>query len=342
MQPQSGRCAYLHWIPITCLGLAALNLAGFPACADGDDLPLILIDKLEVQTTSPPSAKSTMPVRIEYLPRPSANEQAILDKLTQSVEVVFRDIELPAAMSYLKEMYGIEFWIDQTRIPEEGVTVSLEISNISLKSCLKLMLEPHGLCFLIEDDVLKITTNETAESKIVTRTYPVADLIDSPEESAELKELLICGLGLAPTQNGVLPLTVSRKNHTLILRGPHRLHDELLQLLRDMRQVRAAEEPREVVLTIGYERNRDGTKRGSIPQVIFDSTIVDVKAVTPVLEQMRERLITRHGHSAIENMTVVIRRVDDEVSADWINQLWRNCQTAGFTRFSSRWPSELQ
>lgn len=249
MQTQSGRCESLLWIAAICLGLAALTLAGPRAWAEGDDLELILIDKLEALKTSSPSVSSTRPARIEYLPRPSTNEQAILDKLSQSVDVVFRDVDLPVAMSYLKDMCGVEFWIDQTRLPNGGVTVSLEISNISLKSCLNLMLEPRGLCFVIEDDVLKVTTDETAESKIVTRTYPVADLIDSPEDSAELKDSLICGLGLTPVQNGELPLTMVRKNHSLILRGPHRLHNELLQLLRDMRQIRAAEEPTGVVLS---------------------------------------------------------------------------------------------
>lgn len=340
MRTRPDRRTCLLWIQTVCLGLIVLGAGAIRAQAEGDDLELILIDKFDATTATSQLAKPSKATLIEYLPRPSKNEQAILDKLSQSVDVVFRDVDLPVAMSYLKDMYGLEFWIDQTRLPEGGVTVSLEMSNISLKSCLNLMLEPRGLCGLIEDDVLKVTTANVAESKIITRTYPVGDLVDSPDDATDLKELLICGLGLQPVENALFGLTISRKNPTLVLRGSHRLHDELLQLLRNMRQVPAAAEPGELVLTIGYERDRDGTKRGLVPQVICGSTIVEIKDALTVLQQERERLTAKYGQAAIQNLTVVIRQVDTDVSVDWMNQLLQKCQTAGFTRFSSRMVSE--
>jgi len=42
---------------------------------------------------------------------------------------------------------------------------------------LKLLLEPVQLTYVIEDEVMKITTASKAGEKLQTRVYPVADLV---------------------------------------------------------------------------------------------------------------------------------------------------------------------
>ena len=42
---------------------------------------------------------------------------------------------------------------------------------------LKIILEPYGLTYVIEDDVMKITTQAYADEKLSTRVYPVGDLV---------------------------------------------------------------------------------------------------------------------------------------------------------------------
>jgi hypothetical protein len=48
---------------------------------------------------------------------------------------------------------------------EEGITsetpVSLTVNNVKLKTALKLMLQPLGLTYKIEDDVLLLTTPQS-------------------------------------------------------------------------------------------------------------------------------------------------------------------------------------
>jgi hypothetical protein len=46
-----------------------------------------------------------------------------------------------------------------------------------LRSALKLMLEPHELTYVIQDEVMQITTVTKADEKLTTRVYPVADLV---------------------------------------------------------------------------------------------------------------------------------------------------------------------
>ena len=55
--------------------------------------------------------------------------------------------------------------------------INLELSGVMLRSALKLMLEPHDLTYVIQDEVMQITTVTKAEEKMSTRVYPVADLV---------------------------------------------------------------------------------------------------------------------------------------------------------------------
>jgi hypothetical protein len=190
----------------------------------------VLIDKFEVVKSS--QSNAGVP---EFLPRLSAIEQEIVAALNNPTEVTFRDNDLGSALDFLKDRHGIEIWVDKVRVNVEDYAVTLESSKVSLRSCLNLILEPHGLCYLIEDDVLKVTTQEAAETKLITRTYPVSDLFDGPEEAEELASVLECGLGLTHQEDAPPPLKISIRSRAIILRQTHQVHNRLLQLLRDLR-----------------------------------------------------------------------------------------------------------
>ncbi len=109
------------------------------------------------------------------------NEQRIYDALEKKVDLEFIDTELGLAIQSLSDRYQIPIIPDTTRMEEFGVgldqQVNLVISGISLRSALKLMLEQHDLTYIIEDEVMKITTSEYANQLLQTRVYPVADLV---------------------------------------------------------------------------------------------------------------------------------------------------------------------
>src|SRR5262249_23740987 len=96
-------------------------------------------------------------------------------------EVNFQEQSLEDAINYLKEYHGINIWIDKATLTDEGVSlespVTLQLSGVTFKSTLKLLLEPLQLTWLIEDEVMKITTATKAGEKLSTRVYPVADLV---------------------------------------------------------------------------------------------------------------------------------------------------------------------
>jgi hypothetical protein len=115
------------------------------------------------------------------LKKSSPNEKRIQKALTETTEVSFTDNPLEEALNYLEDLHHIEIWIDKQSLQDEGVAtdqqITLVMTGISLRSALRLMLEPIGLTYIIEDEVMKITTQAKADEKMSTRVYPVADLV---------------------------------------------------------------------------------------------------------------------------------------------------------------------
>jgi tetratricopeptide (TPR) repeat protein len=106
-------------------------------------------------------------------------ERRIFRALRERGEIQFNNQPLSGVMKLLSDQYGIPIVIDtkgledETLTPEEPVT--LEVPEISLRSALKLILEPMGLTYVIQDEVMKIT-NKKGSSNVV-RVYPVGDLV---------------------------------------------------------------------------------------------------------------------------------------------------------------------
>ena len=101
--------------------------------------------------------------------------------LDQPTTVEFLDLPLEDAITFLKEYHNINIYIDKATLTDEGVAidqpVTLKLAGVTLRSVLKLLLEPVQLTYVIEDEVMKITTSSKAGEKLQTRVYPVADLV---------------------------------------------------------------------------------------------------------------------------------------------------------------------
>jgi hypothetical protein len=108
-------------------------------------------------------------------------ETKIREMLDKPTEVNFNEQPLEEAIRYLAEYHGIDIVTDKQALLDTGVAldqpVSLQLSGATFRSTLKLLLEPLQLTWLIEDEVMKITTAEKASEKLSVRVYPVADLV---------------------------------------------------------------------------------------------------------------------------------------------------------------------
>lgn len=114
----------------------------------------------------------------------NANERRIYEALKDTTVLEFTGNPLSDVVTYISTLHEIPIRLDEAALTGEGIgpdtEVKMVMSGISLRSALKLMLEDVGgiqLTYIIEDEVMKITTQTKADEKLQTRVYPVADLV---------------------------------------------------------------------------------------------------------------------------------------------------------------------
>ena len=95
------------------------------------------------------------------------------------VEQPLRDV-----VNIISETYDIPIQFDTAALDavaaSPDVEVSIQIDNVSLKSAMELMLKNAGaeeLTYIVDNEVLLITTQEEAETRLQVKVYPVADLV---------------------------------------------------------------------------------------------------------------------------------------------------------------------
>ncbi len=103
-------------------------------------------------------------------------------KLTTPVSLKFKDAPLSDVAAHLKKIGDINIYLDPQGLAEEGVhsstPVTIDLSQeISLKSALNLILSPLHLDYVIQNEVLKITSEQLRDRNVYSKTYNVADLV---------------------------------------------------------------------------------------------------------------------------------------------------------------------
>jgi general secretion pathway protein D len=114
--------------------------------------------------------------------RLTADEQEIQRKLSTKVQASHGGLPLAEVLESLGKQAGVPIHIDTAGLEQEAVStdspVTLSIDQpISLKSALRLILDPLNLDFTIRDEVLKITSPRMVQGEYYSVTYPVADLV---------------------------------------------------------------------------------------------------------------------------------------------------------------------
>ncbi len=114
--------------------------------------------------------------------RMSADELEIQKALDSKISVNLREAPLQEALKTLCDLAGIPMFIDPQGLAVESVTtdqpVTIELpKDIPLRSALNLILQPLRLSYVIENDVLKITSEGARNAKTYPDVYYVADLV---------------------------------------------------------------------------------------------------------------------------------------------------------------------
>jgi general secretion pathway protein D len=109
-------------------------------------------------------------------------EQEIQKSLGKLVEAKFNERPLGEVLDTLSKMVGVNIHLDPQGLAAEGLTtdqpVTLNLSQpISLRSALSLLLDHLRLSYIIQHEVLLITSSQTRDRNTFAQVYYVADLV---------------------------------------------------------------------------------------------------------------------------------------------------------------------
>ena len=226
------------------------------ACA----LACVLVPSLFAQQADDPFGGATRAAPEAVAPSPGESggavdweeriEAALAAPLTAPLEFV--ETPLNQVLSILSEEYGIQIVIDNSAFDALAISpdtdVSISIRNMSLASALDLILKSPALedvVYIVDHEVLLITSRDEADARIQVRVYRVDDLIRD-EQSGELDFDSIIDLILATIsqnswqENGtgegeVQPL----KPGILVIAQTRRVHQQITELLAEIRKAKS-------------------------------------------------------------------------------------------------------
>lgn len=162
---------------------------------------------VQLQPTKAPAEKPAPPV-IWQRPENSApwlkspedlrNDQ-IRAKLKDQVKVDFNGVGLSAVISRFATALDMPIIMDEKALEEELISLDEQITlnlskEISFRSALKLVLEPLNLTWVIEDEVMRITSKSNSAN--VLRTYDLSQIL--PDNSTVLELVSIIERTVAP------------------------------------------------------------------------------------------------------------------------------------------------
>ncbi len=113
--------------------------------------------------------------------RSAPEVQRVRDKLAATkITLDFNNAKLDEVIAYFQEYSGLNFHLDadvRTKEGEDPARITLKVKEISLKTALKLILNPRELGCVYRDGVILITTKAKLGTQTVTRVYDVRDLL---------------------------------------------------------------------------------------------------------------------------------------------------------------------
>jgi hypothetical protein len=93
----------------------------------------------------------------------------------------FKDTPLRQVLHDLQGLTGINIVPDEPALNEAGIRldrpITIKLEGVSLKAALDLILHQADLTYTVKDGVLVVTTKQHARGKLMTKLYPVLDLV---------------------------------------------------------------------------------------------------------------------------------------------------------------------
>jgi len=175
----------------------------------------------------------------------SGAEKKIREALAKPTRIEFNETQFKDAVQYLADTHEINIEVDWLRIqdaptnvgPDRAVTRVLK--GTSLASALNLLLGDLGVTYIIENEVLLITSIEKAQRTSTPRIYDLAGSVREADRDLLPKAVeLVLDPPVVAADGKPLP-TSSRMlafGDKLILRGSQPEHERVSKLLSKLRE----------------------------------------------------------------------------------------------------------
>jgi hypothetical protein len=115
------------------------------------------------------------------LVKPGSAEENIVKELEKETKIDVIETPFSDVIKDIAKDHEITIVLDPEGMEEAGVTpdqlVTLNLKGISLRSAFRILLGPLHLTYTVKDEVLQITSEEKAGEQLVTKVYPVGDLV---------------------------------------------------------------------------------------------------------------------------------------------------------------------
>src|SRR5258708_3765453 len=107
----------------------------------------------------------------------------------QTITLNFKATPLEDVIEYMQKYTGINFDIDTRALTEAAIDpkmpITSNLSEIRLVSALEVVLMKANLRWVIDKEVVRISTQKGVRSQMVRRTVPVADLVVPVKDSVQ-------------------------------------------------------------------------------------------------------------------------------------------------------------
>jgi hypothetical protein len=183
-------------------------------------------------------------------PRAQAAEQQIRSALQRPVSWNFRETPLKKVAEVLSGHFGFSVRIDEKGLKDAAVSeempVNLQLQNVSCETALNAALHSYNLDWFVEGETVVITTQDAANCYLVTRVYPVLDLVKSRSKHDRTNDAdslinIITSTVAAPTWSqvgGQGSADYFASAGTLLISQTRDVHDQIGKLLAVLRQAR--------------------------------------------------------------------------------------------------------
>lgn len=177
-------------------------------------------------------------------------EKEIEAKLKAPINVDFKETPLNKVVEDLRTWQVLNIVLDRPALADEGIAetrpITMRLTNVSVKTALNLLTHDARLTYIIRDEVVVITTKQTARGKVLTKIYSVSDLVGVTGRLID-NTSVDCLVKLI--QNAIAPQTWTEmggngsidfypRGINLVIKQTPDIHEQITCLLEGMRELK--------------------------------------------------------------------------------------------------------